>query len=88
VTASRTPVIVGIGLSDGPVAPPLDAVQHHVVAMRRALDDSGVRKADIDGYCCAGACKHVPFRDLVFSATTRASVGGSTRSPDLNATAT
>jgi hypothetical protein len=25
--------------------------------------------------------KHVPFRDLVFSSTTRASVGGSTRSP-------
>ena len=56
-SSDRTPVIVGIGLSDGPVAPQLDAVQHHVVAMRRALDDSGVRKADIDGYCCAGASK-------------------------------
>jgi acetyl-CoA acetyltransferase len=55
--SSRTPVIVGIGLSDGPVAPHLDAVQHHVVALRRALDDSGVHKADIDGYCCAGAGK-------------------------------
>ena len=57
VVGSRTPVVVGVGLSDGPVAPHLDAVQHHVVAMRRALEDSGVRKADIDGYCCAGASK-------------------------------
>src|ERR687892_534230 len=53
----RTPVIVGIGLSDGPVAPHLDAVQHHVLALRRALEDSGVYKRDIDGYCCAGASK-------------------------------
>jgi acetyl-CoA acetyltransferase len=53
----RIPVIVGIGLSDGPVAPHLDTMQHHVLAMRRALDDAGVAKADIDGYCCAGASK-------------------------------
>ena len=52
--ADRTPVIVGIGLSDYPVAPHLDAVQHHVLAMQRALADSGVAKADIDGYMCAG----------------------------------
>jgi acetyl-CoA acetyltransferase len=52
--SDRTPVIVGIGLSDYPKAPELDAVQHHVQAMQRALDDSGVRKQDIDGYMCAG----------------------------------
>ena len=51
--ADRTPVIVGIGLSDYPVAPHLDGVQHHVLAMQRALADSGVAKADIDGYMCA-----------------------------------
>jgi acetyl-CoA acetyltransferase len=50
----RQPVIAGIGLSDYPVAPDLDSVQHHVVAMQRALDDCGVAKADIDGYMCAG----------------------------------
>jgi acetyl-CoA acetyltransferase len=52
--AKRTPVIAGIGLSDYPVAPDLDSVQHHVQAMQRALVDSGVAKADIDGYMCAG----------------------------------
>lgn len=52
--ADRTPVIVGIGLSDHPVAPELDAIQHHVLAMQRALADSGVDKCDIDGYMCAG----------------------------------
>lgn len=51
----RTPVIAGIGLSDYPVAPHLDSVQHHVLAMQRALDDCGISKADIDGYMCAGA---------------------------------
>ncbi|MHB8464077.1 MAG: acetyl-CoA acetyltransferase [Acidimicrobiales bacterium] len=50
----RTPVIAGIGLSDLPVAAHLDSVQHHALAMQRALADSGVAKADIDGYCTAG----------------------------------
>lgn len=53
----RTPVIVGIGLSDYPVAPHLDAVQHHVLAMQRALADSGVEKSSIDGYMCAGGSR-------------------------------
>ena len=52
--ADRTPVIAGIGLSDYPVAPHLDSVQHHVLAMQRALDDSGVAKSDIDAFMCAG----------------------------------
>jgi acetyl-CoA acetyltransferase len=51
----RTPVIVGIGLSDYPKAPHLDGVQHHVLAFQRALADSGVKKSDIDGYVSAGA---------------------------------
>ncbi|MER3452269.1 MAG: hypothetical protein C4344_00770 [Acidimicrobiia bacterium] len=52
--ADRTPVIVGIGLSDYPKAPHLDAVQHHVLAATRAITDCGIEKSDIDGYVCAG----------------------------------
>ena len=50
----RTPVIAGIALSDHPVAPELDSVQHHALAFQRLLEDCGVRKADIDGYVSAG----------------------------------
>jgi acetyl-CoA acetyltransferase len=46
----RAPVIVGAGLSDYPQTPHLDGVQHHVLAMQRALADCGVAKAEIDGY--------------------------------------
>jgi acetyl-CoA acetyltransferase len=53
----RKPVIVGIGTSDLPRAPHLDSVGHHVLAIRRALDDCGLRLSDIDGYCCAGASR-------------------------------
>jgi acetyl-CoA acetyltransferase len=51
---ARDPVIVGIGLSDAPKAPHLDAVGHHVQSIQRALADCGVEKRSIDGYCCAG----------------------------------
>ena len=51
----RTPTIVGIGLSDYPRTPHLDALAHHGLAIRRALDDSGVQKADIDGLLCFGS---------------------------------
>ncbi len=47
-------MIAGIALSDYPIAPELDGVQHHVLAMQRVLEDSGVAKADIDGYVSAG----------------------------------
>jgi acetyl-CoA acetyltransferase len=50
----RTPVIVGIGLSDHPKAPHLDGVQHHVLAARRAIADAGIDKSSIDGYVSAG----------------------------------
>ena len=52
--ADRTPVIVGIGLSDYPKAPHLDGVQHHVLAAQRAIADAGVAKSEIDGYVNAG----------------------------------
>ncbi len=50
----RRPVIAGIGLSDYPRAPHLDSVQHNALAMRRALDDCGIPKAEIDGFIHAG----------------------------------
>jgi acetyl-CoA acetyltransferase len=49
----RTPVIVGIGLSDYPKAPHLDTIGHHVQATQRALVDSGLAKSDIDGLMSA-----------------------------------
>jgi len=52
--ADRTPVIAGVGLSDYPKAPHLDATGHHVQAMQRALADCGARKQDIDGYATVG----------------------------------
>ncbi len=53
--ADRTPVIAGIGLSDYPQTPQLTSLEHHILAMRRALADSGIQKADIDGYMAPGA---------------------------------
>jgi acetyl-CoA acetyltransferase len=52
--AARDPVIVGIGLSDYPVAPKLSTPMHHAQAMQRALADAGLEKRAIDGFCCAG----------------------------------
>lgn len=48
--ADRTPVIVGIGLSDYPKAPHLSEREHHGLALQRALADSGVKKSDLDGF--------------------------------------
>ena len=45
--SDRTPVIVGIGLSDYPVAPHLSEREHHAQALQRALADCGIPKRDI-----------------------------------------
>jgi len=50
----RTPVIAGVGLSEYPVAPDLNGVQHHVLAAQRALADCGLPKPELDGYISAG----------------------------------
>lgn len=52
--ADRRAVIAGIGLSDYPHTPHLDTLAHHGLAIRRALDDSGISKADVDGLMCVG----------------------------------
>ena len=56
----RTPVIVGIGLSDYPKAPHLSAIEHHALATQRALADAGLAKSDIDGCCSAGGMGSEP----------------------------
>src|SRR6266542_1697157 len=61
----RTPVIAGIGLSDYPVAPDLDSVQHHALAMQRALADCGVEKSAIDAYIGAGGSHQMMVDDPV-----------------------
>src|SRR5947208_16685016 len=61
----RTPVIAGIGLSDYPVAPDLDSVQHHALAMQRALADCAVDKWAIDAYIVAGGSHQMMVDDPV-----------------------
>src|SRR5438132_715636 len=61
----RTPVIAGIGLSDYPVAPDLNGVQHHVLAARRALADCGLPKSELDGYISAGGGGRTMVDDAV-----------------------
>jgi acetyl-CoA acetyltransferase len=51
---NRTPTIVGVALSDYPVAPHLNGFEHHAQAMQRVIADAGLTKADIDGFASAG----------------------------------
>src|SRR4051794_39336168 len=50
----RQVCVVGVGLSDGPVTPDLSAVMLEAQSFRRALDDAGLEKDDIDGLASAG----------------------------------
>ncbi len=50
----RSPVIVGVALSDYPKAPHLTAYGHHSQALQRVLKDSAVRLEDVDGYMSVG----------------------------------
>lgn len=50
----RTPVIVGVGLSDYPKAPHLSALGHVLQASHRALRDAGLKMSDVDGLICTG----------------------------------
>jgi acetyl-CoA acetyltransferase len=52
--ADRSPVIVGVALSDYPKAPHLTSYGHHAQALSRVLADSGVPLAAIDGYMSVG----------------------------------
>jgi acetyl-CoA acetyltransferase len=52
--ADRTPVIVGVALSDYPKAPHLTSHGHHAQALQRVLAESGVQLKDVDGYMSVG----------------------------------
>lgn len=51
----RTPVVVGIGLSDYPRAPHLSALGHVMQASHRAAKDAGIKLSEIDGFMSTGA---------------------------------
>ena len=58
---------------------PRRTVQHHVLAMQRALADSGVAKADIDGYMCARRRAHGRRRPpSTWPSTSASTTAGST----------
>jgi acetyl-CoA acetyltransferase len=46
--------VVGVGLADGPVTPNLTSTMLEAQAFKRALDDAGINKNDIDGLASAG----------------------------------
>ena len=50
----RNVCVVGVGLADGPVRPDLTGMMLEAQAFRRALDDAGLEKCDIDGLASAG----------------------------------
>jgi acetyl-CoA acetyltransferase len=50
----RKVCVVGVGLSDGPVTPDLSATMLEAQSFKRALDDAGLNKVDIDGIASAG----------------------------------
>jgi acetyl-CoA acetyltransferase len=50
----RNVCVVGVGMSDGPVTPDLNAIMLQAQSFRRALDDAGLAPRDIDGLASAG----------------------------------
>jgi acetyl-CoA acetyltransferase len=63
----RTPVIVGVGLSDYPRAPHLSALGHVMQASHRALSDAHLQIGDVTGFMCTGAQGPL-FDDVVTAA--------------------
>jgi acetyl-CoA acetyltransferase len=50
----RRVCVVGVGLSDGPKTPEMSATMLEAQSFRRALDDAGCDKRDVDGLASAG----------------------------------
>ena len=53
----RRVCVVGVGLSDGPVTPNMSAVMLEAQSFRRALDDAGLEKSDVEGLASAAGMK-------------------------------
>ena len=45
--------IVGAAISDYPLTPELSAFDHHILAMRNAVEDAGLQMSDVDGLIMA-----------------------------------
>jgi acetyl-CoA acetyltransferase len=73
----RTPCIVGIGLSDYPKVPELTERQHEILAMQRALEDCGIKKSDIDGYCSPDPILSAEYLGIDYRFLSGTGVGGS-----------
>jgi len=52
--------IVGIAESDYGRVPNMTELQLHAQAIQRALEDSGLRKHEIDGVCCSSDTMSMP----------------------------
>jgi acetyl-CoA acetyltransferase len=50
----RRVCVVGVAVSDGPVTPGMSGVMLEAQSFRRALDDAGLAKSDIEGLASAG----------------------------------
>jgi acetyl-CoA acetyltransferase len=78
----RRVCVVGVGLSDGPKTPDMTAMMLQAQSFRRALDDAGLQKNDIQGVATAGyapmheaqTCEYLGIRPSWLEST---SVGGS-----------
>ncbi|MEX2395346.1 MAG: hypothetical protein WD826_12805 [Actinomycetota bacterium] len=46
--------IVGADVSEYPLTPDMSALDHHVLAIRKALADAGLKLTDVDGLIMAG----------------------------------
>jgi acetyl-CoA acetyltransferase len=51
---NRRVCVVGVGHADGPEAPGTTPLMLQAQAFKRALDDAGLSKHDVDGIACAG----------------------------------
>jgi acetyl-CoA acetyltransferase len=82
--------IVGIAESDSGRVPNMTELQLHAQAIQRALEDSGLRKKDIDGVCCSSDTMSMPtvtlceYMQVFPHYTDSTSIGGASFEAHLN----